>query len=76
MSVDLDFDQGYCVHCGQIGVTAETIECPETRVTYKIDQGFGDWPGVHTMRRAGGSDAWVALPVSDLSTADDSPPAA
>ncbi len=73
MSADLDFDQGYCIHCDQVGVTAETLECPEMRTTYKIDQGFGDWPGNHIMRRLDAppdGDTVVVLP------AEHCPPAA
>ncbi len=68
MSADLDFDQGSCIHCGQVGVTAETLECPAMRTTYKIDQGFGDWPGLHAMRRR--------VVLAPPRRAEDAPPAA
>jgi len=51
VSADPDFDQHACIHCGQVGVTAETVECPETRTVYRIGLGFGDWTGLHAMRR-------------------------
>ena len=69
MSADPGSERMICVHCGQLGVTAETVACPETRTTYKIGLGFGDWPGNHIMRRLDAppdGPTWVTISLDEV----------